>query len=253
MPRLNHKAATTQRFYCGMCFIAHDCPMTLHTLPHITIETAPNPQTSIIWLHGLGADGHDFESIVPQLGLPDDLAIRFIFPHAPAMPVSINGGYIMPAWYDIKQNDLGIEHDRDGIQKSAQSIQMLIEQEQMHGISADRIILAGFSQGAAMALHVGLRQSDRLAGVMALSGYVLLPGQTSEWHSDTTATPIFMAHGLHDAVVNYSLGEQSYRQLESHGYSVQWHSYPMQHSVCNEEICHIGKWVGQLLTNGHRT
>jgi len=248
MPGLNHKAATTQRFYCGSYLITHDWLMTLHTLPHITIETASNPQASIIWLHGLGADGHDFESIVPQLALPDGLAIRFIFPHAPAMPVSINGGYIMPAWYDIKQNDLGIEHDRDGIHQSAQSIQMLIEQEQMHGIPANRIILAGFSQGAAMALHVGLRQSDRLAGLMALSGYVLLPEHTSEWHINTKATPIFMAHGVHDSVVTYALGEQSHRQLKSQGYSVQWHSYPMQHSVCNEEIRHIGKWIEQLLS-----
>ncbi|MBL4775779.1 MAG: dienelactone hydrolase family protein [Mariprofundus sp.] len=221
--------------------------MTLQLLPHLTVETAAHPQASVIWLHGLGADGHDFESIVPQLGLPDDLAVRFIFPHAPAMPVSINGGYIMPAWYDIKQNDLGIEHDRAGIQQSAQSIQMLIEREQMHGISIDRIILAGFSQGAAMALHVGLRQSDRLGGLMALSGYVLLPDSTSEWHANTVDTPIFMAHGVDDPVVTYALGEQSYRQLQSRHYTVQWHSYPMQHSVCTEEIHAIGKWISQIL------
>jgi len=222
--------------------------MTLHTLPHITIESATNPQASIIWLHGLGADGHDFESIVPQLGLPDDLAIRFIFPHAPAMPISLNGGYIMPAWYDIKQNDLGLEHDRHGIQQSSQSIQMLIEREQMRGIAAERIILAGFSQGAAMALHLGLRQNNKLAGIMALSGYLLLPTETTDWQPATNTPPIFMAHGNHDPVVDYSLGQRSCRQLQSHHYSVAWHSYPMEHSVCTEEVQDIGQWIQQILS-----
>jgi len=222
--------------------------MTLHPLPHITIETATNPQASIIWLHGLGADGHDFESIVPQLGLPDDLAIRFIFPHAPAMPVSLNGGYIMPAWYDIKQNNLGLEHDRHGIQQSSQSIQMLIEREQMRGIAAERIILAGFSQGAAMALHLGLRQSNKLAGIMALSGYLLLPAETTDWQPATNTPPIFMAHGNHDPVVDYSLGQHSCLQLQSHHFSVAWHSYPMEHSVCTEEVQDIGQWIQQILS-----
>ena len=221
--------------------------MTLHTLPYICVETAPNPQASVIWLHGLGADGHDFEAIVPQLGLPKDLAIRFIFPHAPSLPVNLNGGYIMPAWYDIKQNDLGIEHDRDGIMKSAKSIQMLIEQQQMHGISTQRIILAGFSQGAALALHVGLRQSDRLAGLMALSGYLLLPTETTEWQIQAKESSIFMAHGVHDPVVTYALGESAFRRLESDGYNTEWHSYPMEHSVCLEEIKDIGKWITKTL------
>jgi len=221
--------------------------MTLHTLPHLTVETAANPQASVIWLHGLGADGHDFESIVPQLGLPTELAVRFVFPHAPSIPVSLNSGYIMPAWYDIKQNDLGIEHDRGGILQSAASIQMLIEQEQMRGIPTQRIILAGFSQGAAMALHIGLRQADKLAGIMALSGYLLLPTETDAWHDNAKETPIFMAHGVHDPVVTYTLGESSYRKLENQGYTVQWHSYPMEHSVCIEEIQHIGKWITQQL------
>jgi len=224
--------------------------MSLHTLPHITIETAPNPQASVIWLHGLGADGHDFESIVPQLDLPKDLAIRFIFPHAPSMPVSLNGGYIMPAWYDIKQNDLGRQHDRQGIEQSARSIQLLIEQEQMRGIANNRIILAGFSQGAAMALHVGLRQSDKLAGIMVLSGYLLLAEETANWQENTTSTPIFMAHGKHDPVVDYNLGQDSCRQLESHHYNVEWHSYPMQHSVCIEEIQDIGQWIKAVFTDG---
>ncbi len=221
--------------------------MNLQTLPHITIETATKPQASIIWLHGLGADGHDFESIVPQLNLPNDLAIRFIFPHAPSMPVSLNGGYIMPAWYDIKQNDLGVEHDRHGIQQSSQSIQLLIEQEQMRGIAPDRIILAGFSQGAAMALHLGLRQNNKLAGIMALSGCLLLPTETADWQPDANVPPIFMAHGKHDPVVTYSLGKSACSQLQSHNYSVQWHSYPMEHSVCIEETRDIGQWIQQIL------
>lgn len=222
--------------------------MSLHTLPHITIETAPNPQASIIWLHGLGADGHDFESIVPQLDLPDDLAIRFIFPHAPCMPVSINGGYIMPAWYNIKQNDLGREHDSVGIDQSAQSIQMLIEQEQMRGIASDRIILAGFSQGAAMALHVGLRQTETLAGIMALSGYLLLPEKTTDWHISNQSTSIFMAHGTDDPVVACHLGEQSYHQLNHYNTHTQWHTYPMEHSVCLAEIQDIARWICSVLT-----
>jgi len=221
--------------------------MTLHLLPHLTVETAANPQASVIWLHGLGADGHDFESIVPQLGLPDDLAIRFIFPHAPAMPVSINGGYIMPAWYDIKQQNLGIEHDTAGVHASALSIQMLIDQEIMRGIPANRIILAGFSQGAAMALYVGLRQAESLAGLMVLSGYTLLPDEFTSINSNNLQTPIFMAHGVHDPVVLFEWGEASYRKLQEKGYAVDWHSYPMEHSLCNTEIKDIGKWLTTIL------
>lgn len=222
--------------------------MTLHTLPHLTIETGPNPQATVIWLHGLGADGHDFQSIVPQLGLPDALAVRFIFPHAPSIPVSLNGGYIMPAWYDIKQNNLGIEHDHTGILNSTRDIQMLIEQEEMHSIASNRIILAGFSQGAAMALHVGLRQPEALAGIMALSGYLLLPEQTDQFTQAACATPLFMAHGVHDPVVPFSLGDNTRRTLEALGFAIDWHSYPMEHNVCSEEIHHIGAWISRILT-----
>ncbi|ATX78869.1 phospholipase/carboxylesterase [Mariprofundus aestuarium] len=217
--------------------------MILHTLPHITVETGPKPTATIIWLHGLGADGHDFEPIVPQLGLPADLAVRFIFPHAPSMPVTLNGGYIMPAWYDIKQTDLGIEHDKSGIKASASDIQLLIEKEQMRGIKANRIILAGFSQGAAMSLHIGLRQESALAGIMSLSGYLLLPDQMAQFKPAALNTPIFMAHGINDPVVPYALGDKTRRKLVDAGCPVEWHSYPMQHSVCAEEIRHIGKWI----------
>ncbi len=223
--------------------------MILHTLPHLSVETGQNPDSTVIWLHGLGADGHDFEPIVPQLGLPGDLAVRFIFPHAPSIPVTLNGGYIMPAWYDIKQTDFGIEHDHQGILNSARDIQMLIEQEEMHGIPANRIVLAGFSQGAAMALHVGLRQTEKLAGIMALSGYLLLPEQTDQFTTTAKNTPLFMAHGIHDPVVPYELGDNSRRKLKTLGFSIQWHSYPMEHNVCPEEIRHIGAWVNTVLTN----
>lgn len=225
--------------------------MTTHCLPILTVETAANPSATIIWLHGLGADGHDFEPVVDELGLPSDLAVRFIFPHAPAMPVSINGGYIMPAWYDIKQQDLGVEHDADGVHKSAVSIQMLIDQEIMRGIPANRIILAGFSQGAAMALYAGLRQSEPLAGIMALSGYILLPNEFTSISPHSLQTPIFMAHGVHDSVVLFEWGESSYRKLLEKGCPVDWHTYPMEHSLCNEEISDIGKWITTVFQPPH--
>jgi len=221
--------------------------MTAHTLPHITAETAANPTATVIWLHGLGADGHDFEPIIPELGLPADLAVRFIFPHAPAIPVSINGNYVMPAWYDIKKEELTIEHDKDGVHDSAMSIQMLIDQEIMRGIPANRIILAGFSQGAAMALYSGLRQPEKLAGILALSGYILLPNELDSIKHIDQSPPIFMAHGVHDQVVLFAWGEASYRKLLNKGCNISWHSYPMEHSVCHEEIIDIGKWITKVL------
>jgi len=222
--------------------------MTLQTLPHITVETAPHPTASVIWLHGLGADGHDFEPIVGELGLPSDLAVRFIFPHAPAMPVSINGNYIMPAWYDIKQTDLGVAHDAKGVHHSAASIQLLIDQEIMRGIPAHRIILAGFSQGAAMSLYVGLRQAEPLAGLMVLSGYMLLPDELQSISKVAVQTAIFMAHGVHDAVVPFELGESAFRQVQALGCKSAWHAYPMEHSVCPAEIVDMGKWISSLLS-----
>lgn len=221
--------------------------MSLKPLPHLSVETAANPDASIIWLHGLGADGHDFEPIVPQLGLDPKLAARFIFPHAPAMPVTINGGYIMPAWYDIRQTDLGIEHDHAGIEQSHRAIRLLIEQEIMRGIAPDRIVLAGFSQGAAMSLYTGLRQSQPLAGIMALSGYLLLPKEIDTIEAAALAAPIFMAHGVHDPVVPFALGDNCRRQLAGMGADIEWHSYPMEHSVCFEEMRQIGNWLNTIL------
>ncbi|OIO71362.1 MAG: carboxylesterase [Zetaproteobacteria bacterium CG12_big_fil_rev_8_21_14_0_65_55_1124] len=222
--------------------------MNLHILPHLTVETVPEPNAAIIWLHGLGADGHDFEPIVPQLGLKPEARIRFIFPHAPAMPVTINGGYVMPAWYDIRQTDLGIEHDEAGIAASAKAVQLLVEQQQMNGIAASRIVLAGFSQGAAMALHVGLAQEEALGGIMALSGYLLLPNKLkTHLCREALGTPLFMAHGINDPVVPFSLGEASHDRLQKLGMAVDWHSYPMAHQVCPKEIAAIGAWLNKLL------
>jgi len=222
--------------------------MHAQPLEKAIVETGENPDASIIWLHGLGADGHDFEPIVPELGLQNNLAVRFIFPHAPAIPVTINNGYIMPAWYDFKQTDLGIEHDETGIARSAKQIQMLIEQQEMHGIAANRIIIAGFSQGGAMAIHCGLRQTESLAGIIALSSYLLVPDHMEDEIKPPSCTaPIFMAHGLDDPVVSFSLGDASRRKLETAGCNVEWHSYPMEHQVCPQEIKDIGLWISGVL------
>ncbi|OIO72937.1 MAG: carboxylesterase [Zetaproteobacteria bacterium CG_4_9_14_3_um_filter_49_83] len=217
-------------------------------LPTVVLQTGPNPDATVIWLHGLGADGHDFEPIVPELGLPEGLHVRFVFPHAPSMPVSINGGYVMPAWYDIKHTDIGYEQDARGIIESARRIQLLIDREEMHGIRANRIVLAGFSQGGAMALHVGLRQGEPLAGVVALSSYLPLAERLDvEVQQATRVSKFFVGHGVHDPVVPFSLGDQTCRVLQQCGYDVQWHTYPMEHSVCREEIVHIGRFLTQVL------
>ncbi len=226
----------------------HASGMETHLLPAVELQTGPEPSATVIWLHGLGADGHDFEPVVPELGLPAHLHVRFVFPHAPSMPVSINGGYIMPAWYDIKHSDIGYEQDEAGIRESARSIQLLIDREEMRGIASKRIILAGFSQGGAMALHLGMRQEEALAGILALSCYLPLAETIEkEMCRETLSTPIFMAHGVEDPIVPFALGDSSRRKLESFGYSVQWHSYPMQHSVCHEEIIRIGQWISSVL------
>ena len=227
--------------------------MSIHLLPAVELQTGPEPDAAIIWLHGLGADGHDFEPIVPELRLPPELRIRFVFPHAPSIPVSINGGYIMPAWYDIRHTDIrhtdiGYEQDEKGIRESARSIQMLIEREQLHGIATNRIILAGFSQGGAMALHVGLRQGEALGGIMGLSCYLPLGGTVEKEMRDASKkTPVFMAHGVDDPVVPYVFGDKSHRTLVSAGFDVDWHSYPMEHSVCHEEVIAIGRWITKVI------
>ncbi|MCF8161324.1 MAG: carboxylesterase [Polaromonas sp.] len=220
--------------------------MTL--LPHIQIETAPQPSAAVIWLHGLGADGNDFAGLVPELDLSGCPAIRFIFPHAPSIPVTVNGGYVMPAWYDILGTDLVSRQDAAGIRASGKAVEALIEREMARGIPAGRIVLAGFSQGCAMALHTGLRFSRSLAGIMALSGYLPLAEHlTAERSAANAHTPIFMAHGSQDPVVVPARGEASRDLLSRLGYPVQWHSYPMPHSLHPREVADIAIFLRQVL------
>jgi len=217
-------------------------------LPCIELETQPNPTAAVIWLHGLGADGNDFVPIVPELDLAGCPGIRFIFPSAPSMPVTVNGGYVMPAWYDIIGRNLVDQEDAPGILKSASSIVSLIEHEVARGIAYDNIVLAGFSQGCAIALQVGLRFPQRLAGIMALSGYLPLAMTLAiEKHSANQNTPIFMAHGEYDAVVAPERAQASYAFLEKMGYSVNWNEYPMEHSVNREELADISRFLQQVL------
>lgn len=219
-------------------------------LPHIQIETAPNPSAAVIWLHGLGADGNDFAGLVPELDLSGCPGIRFIFPHAPSMPVTINGDYVMPAWYDIRGTDLVSRQDEAGIRASDQAITALIEREIKRGIPASRIVLAGFSQGCAMALHTGLRFAPALAGIMALSGYLPLAEHFAAERSPANAhTPIFMAHGSQDPVVDPARGAASRDLLTALGYNVQWHSYPMPHSVHPHEVADIAVFLTQVLAS----
>ncbi|MCX7231998.1 MAG: carboxylesterase [Burkholderiales bacterium] len=217
-------------------------------LPRVELESAPHPTASVIWLHGLGADGHDFASLVPELDLSGCPPIRFVFPHAPSMPVTVNGGYVMPAWYDILGPDLVSQQDAAGIQASERAIVALIAQEVARGIPAERIVLAGFSQGCAMALHTGLRLPHRLAGIMALSGYLPLADRLAgERHTANGSTPGFMAHGTQDPVVVIARGEASRDALAALGQPVEWHSYPMPHSLHPREISDISAFLARVL------
>ena len=217
-------------------------------LPRIELESGANPTAAVIWMHGLGADGNDFAGLVPELNLTGCRPIRFVFPHAPSMPVTINGGYVMPAWYDIRGADLVQQQDAEGIERSRQAIVALIENEVSRGIAYEHIVLAGFSQGCAMALHTGLRFPHRLAGVIALSGYLPLADRFSaERHTANGDTPIFMAHGTMDPVVVLPRAEESHRLLTEHGHAVQWHTYPMPHSVHPREIQDISGFLQTVL------
>jgi phospholipase/carboxylesterase len=222
--------------------------MTPTHLETIQIDSAPNPSVAVIWMHGLGADGNDFVPIVRELNLQNCPGIRFIFPHAPTMPVTINGGNVMRAWYDILGTDLVRREDDAGLRKSQEAIAQLIANEKARGIAADHIILAGFSQGCAIALQTGLRYPEKLAGLLCLSGYVPIHTTLAAERSPANqATPIFMAHGRADPVIPIHRAEQSRDLLQSLGYSVEWHEYMMPHSVCEEEIEDIGNWLRQLL------
>lgn len=217
-------------------------------LEFVEVTTGPSPSYSVIWLHGLGADGHDFEPIVPYLGLPQDLAVRFIFPHALMRPVTINGGAVMRAWYDISQISASRDQDEAGIKDSTAKVRALIDRERQRGVPASRIVLAGFSQGGAMALHVGLRYPDKLAGIMALSAYMLFPERLQAEHSQANSdTPVFVAHGSQDPVVPFVMGQALQTQLAQGGWSVEWHDYPIPHSVSETEIADIGHWLKNRL------
>ena len=217
-------------------------------LPRVELESASNPTSAVIWLHGLGADGHDFAGLVPELDLSNCPPIRFVFPHAPSMPVTVNGGYVMPAWYDILGPNLVSQQDAAGIQASERAIVALIAHEVALGIPAERIVLAGFSQGCAMALHTGLRLPQRLAGIMALSGYLPLADRlAAERHPANAQTPVFMAHGTQDPVVVIARGEASRDALAALGQPVAWHSYPMPHSLHPQEISDISAFLAQVL------
>jgi len=214
-------------------------------LDAVEIETGPAPRAAIIWLHGLGADGHDFEPIVPELSLPPATAVRFVFPHAPVQPVTINGGARMRAWYDIGHDG---RQDAAGIHASQSRVEALIARERGRGIAARAIVLAGFSQGGAIALQTGLRHPERLAGILALSTYLPL-ADTLEQEASAAArdVPIFMAHGVEDPLIPLARAAQSRDRLTALGYHVEWHEYRMPHSVCAHEIRDVAVWLRRIL------
>ncbi len=217
-------------------------------LPNISRDSGKNPQYSIIWMHGLGADGQDFVSMADELQLP--AAVRYIFPHAPERPVTINGGYVMRAWYDIASDRIEAKQDAAGIRDSQKSIEALIAQEIARGIAPDHIFLAGFSQGGAIALHTALRQSEPLGGVLVLSAYLPLAGAASlEATATSRKTPVFMAHGRNDNVVPLALGMASNMQLQAMGYAVVWLDYAMQHSLVEKELRDIEAWLTKRIEN----
>lgn len=217
-------------------------------LETIELLTAEEPEASVIWLHGLGADGHDFEGLIPELKLPATLAIRFIFPHAPYRPISMNNGYVMRGWYDINNLEFNQHEDKKGILESSDAISQLIDHEISRGIPSHRILIAGFSQGGAIALHTALRYKHTLAGVIALSTY--LPLKTTiekEMSHANKHLPLFMAHGLQDDIVNYKYGIESRRLLKKCQLPIDWHDYAMGHSVCIEEMVDIKNYLIKLL------
>jgi phospholipase/carboxylesterase len=220
-----------------------DTAALLQTVEH---ETAPNPQWTVLWLHGLGADGHDFAPIVPELVRRDWPALRFVFPHAPQRAVTINGGARMRAWYDIRDFDLANRADAQGVEESIVQVEALIAREAERGVPASRLLLAGFSQGGAITLAAGLRRREPLAGLIGLSTYLPMHDRAAQLlATQATAQPVFMAHGLQDPVVPYAAGELSAARLRELGFAVDWHRYPMPHSVCAEEIRDLGDWMSR--------
>ena len=227
----------------------HSVPMTSDLLPGIELETAANPTACVLWLHGLGADGNDFVPIVPELRLAASQRVRFVFPHAPVRAVTITNGMRMRAWYDISAADLTNRADLAGVRASQEQLEALVAREKARGIASERIVLAGFSQGGAIALYSGLRHRERLAGIMALSSYLIAPDKlAAEASAEAREVPIFMAHGTADPVVRYEWAEACKRMLEAAGYRVEWHPYRMEHSVCLEEVQAIGAWLYRVLS-----
>ena len=219
----------------------------MSTLEMVELATGAEPQASVIWMHGLGADGWDFVPIVRELPVPDELQLRFIFPHAPERAVTINNGYVMRAWYDIRQSDISRIPDEAGIRESQAAIEALIAREKQRGVAPERIVIAGFSQGGAIALQTALRHRERLGGVVALSTYLPLEDSFEREAADANKrTPVFMAHGTQDPVIPVQLAEQSRRALEGRGYSVEWHAWPMPHSVCAEEVEALGAFLTRI-------
>jgi phospholipase/carboxylesterase len=224
---------------------------TIDLLETVEQDTGPEPRWAVVWLHGLGADGHDFAPIVPELVRPGWPALRFVFPHAPVRPVTINNGMRMRAWYDIVGMDFPTRADSHGVTQSVAQANALIERERARGIPADRILLAGFSQGGAIALAAGVRRTVPLAGVIALSTY--LPdaqAAVAEKTEVATSQPVFMAHGASDPVIPLMYAEQSAQVLKTLGFSVDWHRYPMAHQVCAEELRDLGDWMAQRFAAG---
>jgi phospholipase/carboxylesterase len=222
--------------------------MAEELLEALEVETADNPDRAVIWMHGLGADGYDFVDVPPALRLSEGLAVRFVFPHAPMQPVTINGGMVMRSWYDIRP-DAGVRReDEPGLRQSQRQVEALIAREKARGVPASRLVLTGFSQGGAMALQTGLRHPERLAGIMALSCYLpladLVAAEASAANRDV---PIFMAHGTGDPLIPLARARRAHEILTGLGYRVEWHEYPMPHSVCDAEIRDIGAWLARIL------
>jgi phospholipase/carboxylesterase len=218
-------------------------------LPCIEKTTGPNPRHAVIWLHGLGADGNDFLPIVPELVDPKWPPLRFVFPHAPVRPITINGGMAMRAWYDISGQEIAQRQDETGIRSSIVLLEELIEREIARGVAAENIFLAGFSQGGAIVLAGGIRHAQRLGGIVALSTYLPMAEKTdAEASAANRAAPIFMAHGMLDPTISHALGEMSRDYLVQRGYAVAWHAYPMAHQVCMEEIADLRQWLGLRLS-----
>jgi phospholipase/carboxylesterase len=217
----------------------------MQTPDTVEVTTGENPTGSVIWLHGLGADGHDFEPIVPELRLPEGLSLRFVFPHAPVQPVTVNGGMAMRSWYDILSFDSEGRADREGLLKSSAVLDDLITTEIKRGIEPDKIVIAGFSQGGAVAIHTALQTQHPIAGLMALSTYMALP-EDAKTAISRRDLPIFMAHGVLDPVLQLDWGRNSANRLTENGYTVDWHEYSMAHAVCPEEIADISQWLTRI-------